>query len=118
MLLREAGFKTAFITNSQSEDIRLRAERLKIDYVYEGAGQKGDVFRELCKKSHLKPDEILFIGDDIIDLPVFKLCGISVAPADAHPEVLKQAKIVTKANGGRGSVREICDILLHLKLSV
>jgi 3-deoxy-D-manno-octulosonate 8-phosphate phosphatase (KDO 8-P phosphatase) len=65
--------------------------------------------------SGLRADEIAYMGDDVIDLPIFELVGISIAPSDAHPTVRSRANIVTDSCGGRGAVREICDILLGLK---
>ncbi len=114
VLLREKGMKLAIITTSLAEDIRARAENLKIHYFYEGAKDKASAFADLLSQSGLKANEVAFIGDDVIDLPVFERCGISVAPRDAQPEVKKRARLVTKADGGRGAVREICDILLGL----
>jgi 3-deoxy-D-manno-octulosonate 8-phosphate phosphatase (KDO 8-P phosphatase) len=113
VLLKEKGYKTAFITSSRAEDIRLRAENLKIDFFFDAAKDKEGSFFELLKQGKYKPSEVLFIGDDVIDLPVFKSCGVTVAPADAHPDVLKRADIITKAHGGRGAAREICDLLLQ-----
>jgi len=110
--LREKGYKVAIITTSLAEDIRKRAKNLKIDYFYEGAKDKAAAFTNLLEKSGLNANEIAFIGDDVIDLPVFKKCGISVAPADAHKLVKKTADIVTEGRGGRGAVREICDVLM------
>ncbi len=112
LLLREKGYKTAFITSSRSEDIRKRAENLQIDFFYDAASDKAESFKDLCKRGGFKPHEVLYIGDDVIDLPIFNLCDVAAAPCDAHPEVLKSATLVTKSSGGRGCVREICDAIL------
>ncbi|MEQ1664959.1 MAG: HAD-IIIA family hydrolase [Bdellovibrionales bacterium] len=110
--LKEHGYKLAIITTSLAEDIRKRAKNLEIDFFYEGAKDKASAFDDLLKKSGFKSSEIAFVGDDIIDLPVFEKCGISIAPADAHKSVKKRADVITKENGGRGAVREVCDILI------
>lgn len=108
----ERGYKTAFITTSSSEDIRERAKKLKIHYSYEGAHDKNRAFDELLKQGGFKAEEIAYIGDDVIDLPIFERCGVAIAPSDAHLIVRKKAHIITTAHGGRGAVREICDELL------
>lgn len=110
--LRERGFTLAVITTSRAEDIRSRMQNLKITHFYEGIERKDEAFRDLLTKTGLKPSEVAFIGDDVIDLPIFSICGISIAPSDAHTEVKKKANFITKNTGGRGAVREICDLLL------
>lgn len=111
--VKEHGFKTAIITSSDSEDIRARAKKLKIDFFYEGVGKKAEAFADLLKKSGLSADEIAFVGDDIIDIPIFQLCGLSISPGDGHPKAKGCADIVTESLGGRGAVREVCDLLLE-----
>lgn len=111
--LREKGYKLAIITNSLALDIRERAKKLKIDFFYEGQNDKSKAFHELLKASGLQSYEVAYMGDDVIDLPVFELCGLSLAPADAHPDVLKRAEWTSKCNGGRGAIREVCDLLLQ-----
>ena len=113
VLLHENGYKTAFITLSRATDIRLRAENLKIHYFFDFARDKAACFDNLLERSGLHAEEIAFIGDDVIDLPVFAKCGLSAAPADAHPEVLKSAHLVMKSCGGRGAARELCDLVLR-----
>jgi 3-deoxy-D-manno-octulosonate 8-phosphate phosphatase (KDO 8-P phosphatase) len=110
--LREKGYKVAFITSTDSQDIKARAANLKIDHFYDGIKNKADAFRDLVRASGCKADEIAYVGDDVIDLPIFELCGISIAPNDAHAQVLSKARHITKACGGRGAVREICDLIL------
>src|SRR6185312_12370883 len=99
ILLREKGYKTAFITSSRSEDIRKRAENLKINFFYDDAKNKAVAFAALLEQSGLEAREVLYVGDDVIDLPIFAKCGLSAAPSDAHPEVKKSADIVTNATG-------------------
>lgn len=113
LLLKEKGLKLALITSSLSDDIRTRAEKLKIDYVFDNVSHKAEAFQKLLQMSGLDASEVAYVGDDIIDLPVFALVGISIAPADAHQKVIAQAQYVTKASGGKGAVREVCDILLE-----
>ncbi len=113
VLLHEGGYKTAFITLSRATDIRLRAENLKVHYFFDFARDKAACFDNLLERSGFLAEEVAFIGDDVIDLPVFAKCGLSAAPADAHPEVLKKAHLVMKSNGGHGAARELCDLVLR-----
>lgn len=112
VMLRKSGYKLAVITSSQAEDIRSRVKNLEIDYYYEGCKEKLVAFRDLIKRSGFKANEIAYIGDDVIDLPIFERCGAAIAPHDAHASVKKKAQLITRADGGHGAVREICDILL------
>lgn len=111
--VRERGYKIAIITTSLAQDIRERAKRLKFDYFYEGAEDKISAFADLMKCSGLRADEIAYMGDDHMDIPVLAKCGFSAAPADAHPAAMAKAMYVARANGGRGAVRELCDLLLE-----
>jgi 3-deoxy-D-manno-octulosonate 8-phosphate phosphatase (KDO 8-P phosphatase) len=111
-LIQKAGIKTAIITTSKSQDIQLRAQKLGIDYFFEGIDDKTKALEELIKKSKVKPDEILFIGDDVIDLPVLKNVGVSVAVHDAEQSVLATCDAVTSKKGGQGAVREVCNWVL------
>ncbi|MCB0350327.1 MAG: HAD hydrolase family protein [Bdellovibrionales bacterium] len=113
VLLKERGYKLALITSSLSDDIRDRAKKLKIDHVFDNVSNKAEAFKKLLQDSGLQPDEIAYMGDDIIDLPVLEQVGISLAPADAHIKVKNAVEIVTAASGGRGAVREVCDTLLE-----
>ena len=113
MTLKEQGFRTAFITRSRAEDIRLRAERLQVDFIAEGVKDKTEAFSQLLSKFDLKAEQVLYVGDDIIDLPIFEICGFSVAPSDAHESVAKRADWISSKPGGFGAVREVCDLLLE-----
>jgi 3-deoxy-D-manno-octulosonate 8-phosphate phosphatase (KDO 8-P phosphatase) len=93
---------------------------LKVKYVYQAVTDKVEKYREMIQQLGLVPEETLYIGDDVIDLPLLGSVGISVAVADAHPLLLGQVDIVTKNIGGSGAVREITDIVLQAqgKLSI
>ncbi|OFZ17717.1 MAG: hypothetical protein A2Z20_00360 [Bdellovibrionales bacterium RBG_16_40_8] len=113
VMLKEHGFKIAFITTSKSPDIAARAKNLQVDYCYDGCKNKAEAFYDLMNKTSFGPDEILFVGDDVIDLPVFEICKFTAAPSDAHVSVKARATLVTLTPGGRGAVREICDALIE-----
>jgi YrbI family 3-deoxy-D-manno-octulosonate 8-phosphate phosphatase len=111
-LLKKAGFKVAIVTTEKTKIAEIRATRLGIDDIYQGVTHKIEAIEDLMKKYSLHWDEVAFIGDDINDIPVLKKVGFAAAPANATSLNKKVAHFVTKANGGQGCVREICDLLL------
>jgi 3-deoxy-D-manno-octulosonate 8-phosphate phosphatase (KDO 8-P phosphatase) len=111
-LARHVGLKFAVISGRYSKVITLRAKELKIKAVYQGVIEKLKAYNKMKKKFKLKDDEICFIGDEIIDLPVFEKCGFSAAPADAVAEIKAAADYVCKKSGGRGCVREVINMIL------
>ncbi|MFC0178669.1 3-deoxy-manno-octulosonate-8-phosphatase KdsC [Thorsellia kenyensis] len=118
--IHQLGILTALITGRESKIVEERAKTLKIDFVFQGQSDKSIAFDHLCKQTQLKPDQIAYIGDDLIDLPVMNRVGLSVAVADAHPLVSQSVDYITSLHGGKGAVREVCDLLLyaHNQLSV
>lgn len=111
------GFQSAIITGKESDAVEVRARHLEVDYLYQKAHYKGPVFQQLLADCSIPAEQIAFIGDDVIDLPVFQMAGLSIAVADAAPEVLEAADYVTKAKGGHGAVREvICYLLRQMNL--
>jgi len=104
--------KTAIITGKVSDAVKKRADDLDVDYLYQKAHYKGQVFLQLLEDSGIPAEHIAFIGDDIIDLPVIQQVGFSVAVADAVEEVREAADWVTQAKGGQGAVQEVIRYLL------
>jgi len=80
--------------------------------LYQGQSDKMVAFNDLLAKLAIAPENVAYVGDDLIDWPVMAEVGLSVAVADAHPLLLPRADYVTRINGGRGAVREVCDLLL------
>ena len=78
------------------------------------------MYQSLLSRLNLQADEVAYIGDDVVDLPVIQDCGLGVAVKDAHPLVLEGADFITRTKGGYGAVREVCDLFLqcHDKLSI
>ena len=113
-MLLEAGIQPALLTGRKSTLVLHRAENLGIspDLIYQGYRDKRPAFAELCEKTGIKPEEIAYVGDDVIDLPVMTKVGLSIAVADAHYFVKEQADWVTEIAGGKGAVREVCELLL------
>lgn len=111
-LVQRAGIRVGIITGRKSEVVARRAAELGIDLVYQGAKNKVLPFQEILDKLDLKPEEIAYVGDDVVDLPVMRKVGFAATVADAVDEVKPFADMITERSGGRGAVREICDFLL------
>jgi 3-deoxy-D-manno-octulosonate 8-phosphate phosphatase (KDO 8-P phosphatase) len=111
-VLQRYGIGVAIITGRQSKVVEHRAKDLDIKDVYQKVFNKKEVFEKILKKRKLSADEAAFVGDDIIDIPVLKSVGFSAAVGDAMEVVKKSVDYVAKNNGGRGAVREICEMIL------
>ncbi len=114
-MLEKAGVKVAIITGRYSKVVERRAKELGIEEVYQRCHIKSVAFEYLIKKLGLKPEEVAYAGDDIVDIPIFKRVGLSIAVSDAVIEAKENAIMVTESRGGRGAVREICELLLKSK---
>lgn len=110
--LLTSGIEVAIITGRQSKLLEDRAKTLGITYLYQGQHNKLLAYQQLLDTLNLKPEQTAYIGDDLIDLPVMEKVGLSVAVADAHPLLTPRADYVTRIMGGRGAVRELCDLIL------
>ena len=111
-MVKAAGFDLAFISGRYSKATEVRMKELKISDVYNGTLNKLVPYRELIKKYQLKDDEIAYIGDDLIDIPVMKKVGLPAAVQNAYPDVKEKAVFVTKTRGGEGAFREFIDWML------
>lgn len=111
--IMEAGYRTAIITGSKSEDIRQRAKNLGFHHFYEGALDKGPSFAALCQDSGLSPSEMAYVGDDLFDIPLLNQVAFAATVPDAVDEVKNHVHYVTRRAGGDGAVREICDFILQ-----
>jgi len=111
-LARLAGMKTGLITKRVSETVALRARDLKMDYVYQGIQDKAGVFRQIIEKDGITAAEAAFVGDDVIDLPVMRRCGLAIAVKNARPEVKAEAHWVTSHAGGDGAARDAVEYIL------
>ncbi|MDN6072871.1 MAG: 3-deoxy-manno-octulosonate-8-phosphatase KdsC [Enterobacterales bacterium] len=103
----------AIITGRQSKLVADRAATLGIEHLYQGQSDKLIAFEKILSDLNLQPNQVAYIGDDLIDWPVMAKVGLSVAVADAHPILLQRAQYVTRIAGGRGAVRELCDLILQ-----
>lgn len=111
-LLMKAGLQIAIITGRKSRVVEKRAENLGVKLVFQGAGNKVEVFEKLLNDLGLTDAEAAFAGDDLIDLRVMKRAGLALAPADASEDVKLIADYVCVNKGGRGAVREMAELIL------
>jgi len=114
-MLQDSGVEVGIITARRSEALSRRSEDLKITHLYQGATNKLDPYKEIARKTGLKPFEIAYMGDDWLDLVLLKRVGLAVAPANAVIEVQEIVHYVCSRSGGHGAVREICDLVLESK---
>jgi 3-deoxy-D-manno-octulosonate 8-phosphate phosphatase (KDO 8-P phosphatase) len=113
--LKKAGILTGGISGRESAAVTKRFAELKIDFCHQGIVDKAMVFEKLLSHYKLKSREVVFIGDDINDLPVFKLAGMAVCPADTYDYIKERADLVTTARGGEGVLREVADMVLQAR---
>jgi 3-deoxy-D-manno-octulosonate 8-phosphate phosphatase (KDO 8-P phosphatase) len=113
VLLTRAGLKTAIISAKKCRINSRRAKDLKVELLMQNAFDKQKALEKLVKKMKVQPSECCYIGDDLIDIPVFKRVGFAVAVNNARPEAKEYAHYVTEKSGGRGAVRELCDMILR-----
>ncbi|RVU86147.1 3-deoxy-manno-octulosonate-8-phosphatase KdsC [Leucothrix sargassi] len=113
-MLYEAGLTAALITGRKSSLVEHRANNMNIplDLVYQGYLNKRPAFEDILEKTGIPPEQIAYIGDDLIDLPVIQRVGLGVAVADAHEFVRKHADYVTTKPGGKGAAREVIELIL------
>ncbi|AWH88408.1 3-deoxy-manno-octulosonate-8-phosphatase KdsC [Limnobaculum parvum] len=108
-----SGIDVAIITGRSAKLVENRAKTLGITHLYQGQSDKLVAFEKILKEVSLMPEHVAYIGDDLIDWPVMQRVGLAVAVADAHPLLLPKAHYVTQIAGGRGAVRELCDLILQ-----
>jgi 3-deoxy-D-manno-octulosonate 8-phosphate phosphatase (KDO 8-P phosphatase) len=112
-MLQESGVKLAVISSRSSPCVEERARNLGIDLLYQGAGDKLAAFDALLARCGVASDSCSFIGDDAADLPVMRRCGLAASVPNAPALVRWAAHYVTRARGGHGAARELCELILH-----
>ena len=113
VMLRENGIQIGIITGRTSEVVRIRMEGLGIRQVYQGQRDKIPAYHKMKQSLNLSDEQIAYVGDDVVDLPVMRLVGLSIAVADAHELVREQADWRTHSPGGRGAAREACELVMR-----
>jgi 3-deoxy-D-manno-octulosonate 8-phosphate phosphatase (KDO 8-P phosphatase) len=114
-LARLGGMKLGVITKRISETVAMRSRDLKLEFVYQGQAFKMQAVREIMEKEGVTLDEIAYVGDDVIDLPVMRQCGFAVAVANARAQVKAEAHYVTPNRGGEGAGRDAIEFILEAK---
>jgi 3-deoxy-D-manno-octulosonate 8-phosphate phosphatase (KDO 8-P phosphatase) len=114
-MLQDGGVDIAIITGRTSNVVAHRAKDLSIKYVYQGKREKLPAYEELLAETGFNPEEIAYVGDDVIDLPVMTKVGLAICVQDAHPFVKKHSHWITERNGGRGAGRDVCEMILEAK---
>lgn len=114
-LARLGGLKIGIITKRISETVATRARDLKLEYVYMGQAFKMQAVREIMAREGLTFEEIAYVGDDVIDLPVMRQCGLAIAVANAREQVKAAAHYITPNSGGYGAGRDAVDFILDAK---
>src|SRR5574340_447640 len=112
-MLRLSGVELAIITGRTSQLVEYRAVNLGITHLYQGAEDKLNAFAELLKATGLDPTECAYMGDDVVDLPVLRRCGLAICVPAAAALVKQHANYVTELPGGRGAVREVCELIMQ-----
>jgi 3-deoxy-D-manno-octulosonate 8-phosphate phosphatase (KDO 8-P phosphatase) len=114
-LARLGGMQVGIITKRISETVAMRARDLKLEFVYQGQAFKMKAVREIAEKAGVTLDEIAYVGDDVVDLPVMRQCGFAVAVANARAQVKAEAHYVTPNKGGEGAGRDAIEFILAAK---
>ncbi len=112
-MLQRAGIKIGIITGRSSAVVQRRAEELGFDALFQGALTKLEPYGQILNEFGLTDEQVAYVGDDVVDLPILRRAGFSATVADAVPDLLPLVDYVCKRKGGRGAVREICDMLLR-----
>ena len=107
------GMEVAIITGRTSEVVRHRMANLGVNRLYQGQHDKTVAFQELTAELGLSADQVAYVGDDVVDLPVMRQVGLAIAVQDAHPLVKQHAHWQTPSGGGRGAARDVCELLLE-----
>ena len=112
-LLQRTGIKVGIITGRSSAVVTRRAQELGIEILYQGALRKLEPYLEILSEQGLIDEQVAYIGDDLVDLPILQRVGFSATVADAVPEVFPYVDYIATRPGGCGAVREICDLLVR-----
>ena len=115
VLLRATGIRTGIVSARTSRVVAKRAAELKIPHVVQGLQNKADAIARLQRASGVPPSRMLFMGDDVNDLPLLERVGVSAAPRDAASEVCAMVDYLSACTGGHGAVREVCEVLLRAR---
>ena len=112
VMAQRAGLRIAIISGRKSSVLRARATELGVTHLYEMAWVKTEPYEKVLAEEGLTDEEVCYVGDDVVDIPLLRRAGLGVAVADAVEETKKHSHIVTERGGGRGAVREVIEFIL------
>jgi 3-deoxy-D-manno-octulosonate 8-phosphate phosphatase (KDO 8-P phosphatase) len=111
-LLKRAGVEVGFVSGRSSGAVRQRAGDLGVKWVFQGIQNKAEIYQRIKKRTGLKDEQIAYAGDDMVDLPILRAVGLAITVPDGWPGIRPVVDYVTEAEGGRGAVREITELIL------
>ncbi|MGC8965181.1 MAG: KdsC family phosphatase [Caldimicrobium sp.] len=114
-LLQKAGVEVGILSGRFSPVMKHRSKELGIDLLYQGELAKLPAFEKILKEKELKVEEVAYMGDDWLDIPILKRVGLAIGVPNAWPPVNNYVHYITKKEGGKGAVREVCDLILMAK---
>ena len=112
VLIQKSGIDIGIITGRTSKLVEKRMQDLKVKHLYQGVPDKLPTFESLMQHLGLHTEEVAYMGDDILDLPILRRVGLAAGPADSDPEVLSRVDFISQHPGGRGAVRELCEYIM------
>ena len=112
VLLQYAGIEVGFISGRSSGAVRRRAAELGVKLVYQGVGEKAEVYERIKRRTGLKDENIAYIGDDIMDIPILRAVGLAITVPNGWRGVRPVVDYITEAKGGRGAVREVSELII------
>jgi 3-deoxy-D-manno-octulosonate 8-phosphate phosphatase (KDO 8-P phosphatase) len=111
-LARLGGLRVGIITKRESATVAIRARDLKLEFVYQGQSHKMDAVNDILKRAGITLDELAYVGDDVVDIPVMRACGLAIATANARHQAMAAAHFITPNAGGHGAGRDAIDFIL------
>ncbi len=117
-LARLGGIRTGIVTKRQSQTVAIRARDLKLEFVYQGQSHKMNAIYDVLDRAGIGLDQLCYVGDDIVDLPVMRVCGLAIAVANAREQVKQAAHYITPNRGGEGAGRDAVDFILEAQGSL
>ncbi|NKB70712.1 MAG: HAD hydrolase family protein [Candidatus Latescibacteria bacterium] len=110
-----AGLQTGVISARESTGLTHRAQMLGVTYIYQGHLDKIGPYEEILRQTGLTNDQVAYLGDDLIDVPLFDRVGLAVAVSNARPEAMRHAHYITQAPGGNGAIREVLQLIMQVQ---
>lgn len=114
-LLMEYGIQVGFITGRYSNIVRRRARELGVTIVYQRVKNKAQIYERIKRQTGLKDEQIAYVGDDVMDLPILQKVGLAIMPRDGWRGLKPQVNYVTETEGGAGAVREVSELVLEVQ---